>query len=231
MNMIYHSNHSIMKNNLFNNKYRIPSARLQNWDYRSNASYYITITTAKMHHYFGEIIDDKMQFSPIGILADVFLYDINNYTKNAELDIYVVMPNHIHLILTLKNEDYDNVDNMNADLDANADNMNSNYCTDVAHISDKNANADNMESNYRTDVARNVSIQMASISPKSGSISAIIRNYKSAITKHANRLNLDFKWHTRFHDHIIRNTNDYKRIYKYITDNPKKWNNDKRNKF
>jgi len=34
-------------------------------------------------------------------------------------------------------------------------------------------------------------------------------------------------WQERFHDHIIRNDDEYKRIYDYITDNPNKWENDK----
>ena len=41
---------------LFNNRYRIKSARLTNWDYHSDAAYFITICTAGKQHYFGEII-------------------------------------------------------------------------------------------------------------------------------------------------------------------------------
>lgn len=59
------------------------------------------------------------------------------------------------------------------------------------------------------------------------SVSSIIGGYKSAVTKHANRLGLDFGWQTRFHDHIIRNDSEYQRINDYIEDNPKKWDADK----
>jgi hypothetical protein len=45
---------------------------------------------------------------------------------------------------------------------------------------------------------------MSNISPKSNSISAIVRSYKSAVTKHAHRLGFDFAWQNRFYDHIIR---------------------------
>ncbi len=45
----------------YKNKYRIPSARLQNWDYGSNATYFITICTAGREHYFGKIVKNKMQ--------------------------------------------------------------------------------------------------------------------------------------------------------------------------
>ena len=53
----------------FKNKYRISSARLSNWDYSSDAAYFITICTANREHYLGTIINAKMQLSPIGEFA------------------------------------------------------------------------------------------------------------------------------------------------------------------
>ena len=38
----------------FKNKYRIPSARLQNWNYTSSGMYFITICTDDRRHFFGE---------------------------------------------------------------------------------------------------------------------------------------------------------------------------------
>lgn len=51
-------------------------------------------------------------------------------------------------------------------------------------------------------------------------VSSIIGSYKSAVTKHANRLKLPFGWQTRFHDHVIRNDEEYQRIENYIANNP-----------
>jgi len=50
----------------FQNKYRIPSTRLQNWDYSSNGAYFITICTQNRTHYFGEIKDAAIQLSTKG---------------------------------------------------------------------------------------------------------------------------------------------------------------------
>jgi REP element-mobilizing transposase RayT len=58
-------------------------------------------------------------------------------------------------------------------------------------------------------------------------VSSIIGSYKSAVTKHANRLGLKNGWQTRFHDHIIRNDAEYQRISNYIVNNPNKWIEDK----
>jgi REP element-mobilizing transposase RayT len=89
----------------FENKYRIPSARWQNWDYRTNAAYFITICTKKNAHYFGEINDAAMKLSNVGVLADVFWHEIKNHANNVILDSFTVMPNHIHGIIILENHE------------------------------------------------------------------------------------------------------------------------------
>lgn len=59
------------------------------------------------------------------------------------------------------------------------------------------------------------------------SVSSIIGSYKSAVTKHANRLGLVFRWQARFYEHIIRSAEEYQRIKNYIANNPAKWKEDK----
>jgi hypothetical protein len=54
-----------------------------------------------------------------------------------------------------------------------------------------------------------------------------VGGYKSAVTRHANRLEFDNGWHPRFHDHIIRDAAEYERISNYIINNPANWNKDK----
>jgi len=175
----------------FQNKYRISSARLQNWDYASEGAYFITICTKDRFHYFGEIENGKMIFTPIGAIADVLWYEIKNHAKNVELGEFVVMPNHIHgiLILTEKVETFP------------------------------------VETLHATSLQKNE--QMAKITPVSGSVSTIIRSYKSAVSKHAHRLGFEFEWQTRFHDHIIRNAQSFDTISNYINNNPATWDKDK----
>jgi putative transposase len=54
------------------NKYRIPSARLQNWDYGANGAYFITICTANRVQYFGKIENCQMQLNQLGQLAEQY---------------------------------------------------------------------------------------------------------------------------------------------------------------
>ena len=54
---------------LYNNKYRIPSARAQWHDYNCGF-YFITICTEKRENFFGEIYNDKIALFKLGIFAN-----------------------------------------------------------------------------------------------------------------------------------------------------------------
>ena len=91
-------------NVLFNNKYKIKSARLQSWDYSWDGIYFITICTEKMKHYFGEIDpDDKMDFTISGEIAYQIWELIPTQFPFVELGEFIIMPNHVHGLLILNN--------------------------------------------------------------------------------------------------------------------------------
>jgi putative transposase len=72
--------------------------------------------------------------------------------------------------------------------------------------------------------------KMSEISPKAGSLSVIIRSYKSAVTRLAGLNGFkEFAWQPRFYDHIIRDEPSLNKIRQYIFDNPAKWELDKDN--
>ncbi len=60
-----------------------------------------------------------------------------------------------------------------------------------------------------------------------GTISSIIGSYKSAVSKNIRYTTPDFEWQTRFHDHIIQNSESFNNIQKYIDNNPSGWIDDK----
>ena len=58
-------------------------------------------------------------------------------------------------------------------------------------------------------------------------LSDIICTFKSITTRKCHFINSNIKiWQTSFHDHIIRNENDYLKIWNYIDTNPQKWEDD-----
>ena len=75
---------------------------------------------------------------------------------------------------------------------------------------------------------QNVNFRMSEISPRSGSLSHIIRTYKAACTRVIRQItDQPFGWQPRFHDRIIRNDEELQRIEQYIRHNPAKWQEDR----
>ena len=93
-----------MDNNKYKGIYRSESTRLQKWDYGWNAIYFVTICTQDRNHYFGEIVDGKMNLSPVGVIADILWYELKNHFNDIKLDAFVVMPNHIHGIIFINKQ-------------------------------------------------------------------------------------------------------------------------------
>ena len=92
-----------MENQLFQNKYRIKSTRLKYWDYSSSGAYYVTICTKGREYVFGEIINGKMMLSNIGELVKTFWMEIPKHYPNVNLDEFVMMPDHLHGVIVIKN--------------------------------------------------------------------------------------------------------------------------------
>lgn len=181
----------------YQNKYRIPSARATWWNYANNGLYFITICTAGREHYFGEIITHKMQLTPIGEIALQCWLDIPDHFPFVKLDVFVVMPNHVHGILEIDKSD-------------------TNGNTDVI-----------VETQNFASQPQKPPPPKNKFGPQSQNLASIIRGYKIGVKKYATINRIDFVWQSRFHDHIIRNDEEYNRISNYIVENPNNWEQDK----
>jgi putative transposase len=193
----------------FKGKYRIESARLKGYDYSSEGSYFITICVHKMQNFFGYVADEKMHLNEIGKLAEKFWKEIPEHFPHAILDEFIIMPNHMHGIITLIPKKPD-VQTSQCDVSLNPTNE-----IDIT----------NTRETSQCDVSTKKQ-KMAAIRPKSGSLSVIIGSYKSVVSKHAHKISRNFQWQERFHDRIIRDENEFARIAKYIHYNPKNWKDD-----
>ncbi len=192
------------------NKYRIPSARMQGYDYGQNGAYFITICTHNREHYFGSIADQEMQLNELGVLAEKYWHEIPQHFPFVQLGHFVAMPNHVHGVLL--------IDKPDTPTDAPVETL---HC----NVFPQKCDAVPIRRNVTTgNDAPNE--QMSQMSPHAGSVSAIIRSYKSIVCKHARHIHATFAWQTRFHDHIIRNGVSYDRIQQYILTNPQHWEAD-----
>ncbi|MEZ4918404.1 MAG: transposase [Saprospiraceae bacterium] len=187
---------------------------MKNWNCGWDGAYFITICTKDRHHFLGEIMDSKMQISPAGAIAHVLWHEIKNHGTNIELGEFIVMPNHIHGVLILNGNNVDN----GRDVACNVPTRN------VPTESEMGPESEPTTKPHNKLIGKNE--YMATISPKSNSISTIIQSYKSAVTRYCNRLNLLCAWQPRFHDHIIRNEEAFLRISEYLKNNPANWQED-----
>lgn len=204
----------------FRNKYRIESARLQGYDYSQSGAYFVTICTKNRENFFGAIVDGKMILATMGQIADRFWREIPEHFPAAQLDASVIMPNHLHGIILLSSES-SSVEKFRGSRQRNP----SDACAETLHATSlqiQNPDASVATGHHHTSTA------LSKMSPKAGSLSTIIRSYKSACCREAKMLHsdLNFGWQTRFYDHIIRDADELSRIREYIIDNPMNWQKD-----
>ena len=193
----------------YKNKYRIESARAAWWNYGWVGAYFITICTRNKIHFFGEVKNHRMILSPLGVLANVFWHEIPNHASNVDLGTFVVMPNHFHGILIICPPDSappapPPVQTRHALSPPNEFQIETRHALSLRPTPNPAANR------FRNQ--------------GKNTVSSLVGSYKSAVTRHANRLGLEFAWQPRFHDHIIRNDTEYQRINDYIENNPLNWN-------
>jgi len=216
----------------FQNKYRIPSARLQGWDYSQNGVYFITICTAGRECLFGDIIVEtydvethgraSLRLSAIGQIVN------HEWDKSFEIrselfcDAFIIMPNHIHAILRIENINLDSHGLHGLHVETHG--------LDGLHVETHGLDGLHVETHGRASLQTQQIIQRTGVayrSPKS--ISSFVAGFKSSATKHINELRGTPKlpvWQPRFHDHIIRNDAEYQRIANYIDTNPENWETD-----
>jgi putative transposase len=209
----------------FRNKYRIKSARCPNWDYGSNASYFITICTKHREFFFGEIMDGKMQLSEIGKIAGKYWFEIPLHFPFIKLDEFVVMPNHIHGIIIV-DKPYSH------DKSTRLGNTNELDGTTVETLHATSQQPKQQRQQTKTPKSqpekqiKNTEL-MSKISPKSGSLPVVLRSYKSVVSRDAHNYSKIFDWQPKFHDHIIRNEKSFFQIKNYILNNSKNWEDDR----
>ena len=75
------------------------SLRLKGYDYRNSGAYFVTICTADKQPLFGMVRDGRVQLNEFGQIANDCWQQIERVRSGIAIDVYIVMPNHIHGIL------------------------------------------------------------------------------------------------------------------------------------
>lgn len=188
----------------YRDKYRISSARAQWWDYGNNAAYFITICTHERISYFGKIKELRFIESPIGKIATQCWHDIPRHFQFVELGSFVVMPNHIHGIIVIDKPTL-------------------------------NGEQVPVETRFIASPPIEPPLNQSPIGGFAGdknpmndeNLARIVRWYKGRCSFEMRKINADFKWQSRYHDHVIRSEREYQGITDYINTNPLNWEKDK----
>ncbi len=146
--------------------------RLKDYDYSQSGAYFVTICTQNQLQILSEICRGGALLLPIGEICKAQICKTEQ-RYNIKIEKYVIMPNHIHMIIFILKEREEQ-------------------------------------------------------SP-SHTLSNIICAFKSVTTKLSNENdNIVGRkiWQRSYHDHIIRNEHEYKKIWEYIETNPQKWEDD-----
>jgi REP element-mobilizing transposase RayT len=224
----------------FNNK--LPERkplRYRNFDYTSYGCYFITICSIDMKNIFSEIIKTEVKndvnittidkkwdivngtafeisnnLTTVGIVVKKYIEGINNHFLNYKLENYIIMPNHVHLLISNHQPVWDDA--------WNDDHMVTNVGDDD-HIVPPNDHIIPPNDHIITNVGDDDHIVPK---PNKTSIPKIIKTLKTLTTK---ELGISI-WQRSYHDRIVRNEEEYWKLWQYINDNPQRWLEDRYHK-
>ena len=152
--------------------------RLKNYDYSQNGAYFVTICTKERKPLLssipvgrGALTTPEIHLSQIGEISERYILSMSTAYACVHVDHYVIMPNHIHLLLWI----------------------------DSAPASNGGMRASRP------------------------TLQTIVRSFKTLVTR---QLGTSI-WQDSFYEHIVRSEASYLEIWKYIDENPIKWQEDK----
>ena len=79
--------------------------RLKEYDYGQPGYYFVTICAAGKKHLFGEVAAGQMERTTVGVIAAEEVEQIGRHRENVRIEKWVVMPNHIHMIVRITGRD------------------------------------------------------------------------------------------------------------------------------
>lgn len=177
------------------------SIRMVGYDYTLPGAYFVTIISRKRICLFGEVTSEGMDLNPIGQKVVQCWYGLQKNFQNAELDEFVLMPNHLHGIIL------------------------------ITETSSKGEAFPEMILSSQKEGIGNAS-PLRPRGPESGSLGAIIQNFKSVSTRMVNKMYYERGnkiWQRNYYERIIRNEHELDAIRQYIQDNPINWKKDREN--
>ena len=190
------------------------SIRLKGYDYSQSGLYFITICTEKRKCVFGKIENNEIVLNDFGKIANDQWIKLADRYPNFELDVFQIMPNHMHGIIMLN------------DVGAGF------TPAPIANPNDTIGQPQGIAPTTSNENSQNTIGQPQGIAPTTtdmiGVYKSLVANECLEIFKNKNPdIFMGKLWQRNYYEHIIRNEKSYKRISEYIINNPENWKGDK----
>lgn len=177
------------------------SIRWKGYDYTQEGAYYITVCAFESRQFFGQVENGQMMLNEIGRIVQACWDAIPDHMAHVDIDEFVVMPNHMHGIVVIRERA--------AGARAGA-----------RHDAPVHAPA-------APAPGRPPGIPPGAL----GQIVASFKSSVSRQVYRDGLLPRNVPvWQRNYWDHVIRDAAEYARIAEYIRNNPAKWDRDRFNR-
>ena len=184
------------------------SIRLKGYDYAQEGVYYVTVCVGERACLFGDVRDGEMMLNDAGRTVDKWWSELPQKYNTVKIDEYQVMPNHLHgIIMIVENDE-------TGDVGAGF----------PRPVNDKGrGNRAPKGRGNRAPKGRG---------NRAPTLGQIIAYFKYGTTKQINMIRNTpgvRLWQRNYYEHIIRSERDLTRVREYIINNPGKWVEDEYN--
>ncbi|EKU98422.1 transposase [Leptolyngbya sp. PCC 7375] len=179
-------------------KHHRRSVRLRGHDYSSSGLYFITICTYQRQCLFGEIVNGEMRLNALGEIVETEWLKTSEIRPKWRLEAWIIMPNHIHGIVTIEQQQKSIKHGTIARVHGVAPLRDATQLKGIAH--------------RKPDSISSFVAGFKSVTTKQINIS---RNTPRTPV-----------WQRNYYDHIIRNNFSLRQIEQYIQNNPTTWQSD-----
>ncbi|MBQ3619138.1 MAG: hypothetical protein IJP79_00120 [Paludibacteraceae bacterium] len=165
------------------------------WHNYNGADYFVTICTGGRVNYFGSIVDGKTQLTAVGEYAKQCIEKIGVINKNVQVPLYVIMPNHIHLIIIVGDNNAETTPSVGLSYYGSRNDMDARLPR-LPHCDSPTTHCDSSttyDSNSIEKTQEEINLEMQRRAKCCGRLSHIIGQFKSAVVRYTKLNDISFE--------------------------------------